>query len=286
MTTRGVVYYGTNKEVYVDQAIVSAMSVKEKSPGVQTALFTNIEDYAKGKGGEYFDHIIYLEPQVPNFPELLFIDKLNIIADSPFDHTLYLDSDTYVYCDLNDVFALLGRFQVVITHAHHRRIRDLAARGMIEDHEGRKINRIGETLPSAFAPVQGGFVMLDSTDKAVQNWVQTLIQRYKDSNFYDDQVAIRNTLWEDKSLSIYCLPEEYNFKGYEIFEQWKKNGFLTAVPGIMHYTAHKTMSKKLFYKGVPMSVIEKIKPFADAFPAHNNRLKALGRAVKKAIGKG
>lgn len=256
MPSKGVIYYATNKESYVDQALMAARSVKETSPNIEVAVFTNLEEYAAKIGAGVFDKILHLNPQTES-KELLFLDKLLTIQASPFDHTLYLDSDTYVFDDLNDMFRLLERFQIVITHGYNRRLRDLAARGLVEDHKKRKRDVLGSACPTAFAPVQGGFLLYRKNDPAVQNWIVETIEQHRQDDFYDDQVTWRKMLWTSNNISIYVLPLEFNFPGIKDFKVWKNSGFKMAVPMIMHYTEHKDN---------PWPAIKALKPFAGAMP--------------------
>lgn len=237
--THGVVIYATNKPVYVAQAVDLARSIKAHAPDVRVALFTNLQAVAQAQGQGVFDRVISYVPVYQPSGELAFMDKLRVIAQSPFDHSLYLDSDMYVFCDVRDLFALLRRFQVVITHGHNRRARDLTARGINPDHKGRTRMVIEANLPESFVPVQGGFLLYRTCDPAVKVWLENLIARYEANDFYDDQVAMRQTLWEDDALSLYVLPEEYNFTGLSVFRTWQRGGFHKAVPRILHYTEHK-----------------------------------------------
>ncbi len=272
MTSKGVIYFATNKECYVDEAVKSAQSVKSTSPDLQVAVFSNLVEYAQRVGAGVFDQVILMEPQVKDYPELLFIDKIQAILDSPFEHTLYLDADTHVFRDLGDMFRLLERFQVVITNGHNRRLRDQVARGHIEDHKGRKRAILPEDTPMAFGPVQGGFLLYNGADKAVQAWLTALMARYKEDDFYDDQVTMRSTLWEAKDVSVFCLPEEYNFTGMSAFKRWRDSGFKIAVPHILHYTEHKDN---------PWPFIEKIKPYANALPeASSSEIKGMIKKLR------
>ncbi|MCK6419069.1 MAG: hypothetical protein L6Q57_09085 [Alphaproteobacteria bacterium] len=235
----GVVTYATNKPLYVQQAVALARSIKAHAPDLPVALFTNLQAEAQAWGQGVFDRIIPYACVHQPAGELAFMDKLKVMAQAPFENTLYLDSDMHVFCDVRDVFALLQRFQIVVTHGHNRRVRDLAARGLYPDQKGRTRKIIDAMLPESFSPIQGGFLLYRLSDPAVRTWFETLIARYKDNDFYDDQVAIRQTLWEDAQLSLYVLPEEYNFTGLSAFRQWQRAGFHKAVPRILHYTEHK-----------------------------------------------
>ena len=46
-----------------------------------------------------------------------FLDKIEVINSSPFDETLFLDTDTYVTANLDELFDLLRRFDLALAHA-------------------------------------------------------------------------------------------------------------------------------------------------------------------------
>jgi hypothetical protein len=47
---------------------------------------------------------------------MVFREKLRCLAQSPYDQTLFLDSDTFVVADVSELFDLLDRFHLAATH--------------------------------------------------------------------------------------------------------------------------------------------------------------------------
>ncbi len=275
MSARGVIYVGTNKEKYIQEAARSATSVKDTSPGIQTAIFTNLPGVVRQSAASAFDDVIDIKPLISRYPKLLFIDKIQSLIDSPYDETLYLDSDTHVFCDLNDVFSLLQRFQIVLTFGHNRNLRDCVARGVVADQDGLTSKRLDDNIPVSLSPVQGGFALVKSSDQAVRKWLSSVKDLYIKNNHRDDQIVMRQMIWEDKNIAFYMLPEEYNFRSYNSFARWKNACFTEAVPKIMHFTDHKKN---------PEPYIRRIKPYVDSRPRRRSFLFKVLKIIKTKLG--
>src|SRR5215472_11492018 len=53
-----------------------------------------------------------------------FVDRIANMRRSPFERTIYLDSDTYLIDDITDVFTLLDRYEMALAHANYRGLED------------------------------------------------------------------------------------------------------------------------------------------------------------------
>ena len=73
-------------------------------PNVEVSIMTDIE-----LDSGPFDRVI----PVTN-PDYSFRDQITLLPESPYDRTLYLDSDIYVYEDILEVFDLLDQFDVAM----------------------------------------------------------------------------------------------------------------------------------------------------------------------------
>lgn len=271
----GVIFCATGKPTYIEQAILCARSVRRASRTTSVALFTDRRDYVHDHAPDLFDHVIDIESERPRHPRLPFIDKINCLQKTPFARTLFLDSDTYVFQGLDDLFRLLDRFDVVITHGHNRRRRSLAARGRIPDLEGEAPRqRLPASIPAAFAPMQGGLLLYNSGAPHVRDWLDDVKRHYFANDFYDDQVAMLMALWEREDIRLYCLPEEYNFSGLEAFNRWRRSGFAIAVPHILHYTAHKRD---------PERAVRRMLPYTDALPEGSSGWRALAKKLRQRL---
>src|SRR5690242_4601881 len=99
----GILYVAAGRE-YVQEAVRSAVSVKKIMPGVGTAIFVD-------GGGQLpkglFDIITTLEN-----PTYSFFDKIEPLIETPFEKTLFLDTDTEVIEPVHELSSLLDRFDL------------------------------------------------------------------------------------------------------------------------------------------------------------------------------
>ena len=109
----GVIYYATGKN-FLREANNSARSVKEKLEGIKTAIFTD-GMYKSLLDENLFDYVIFREKQVS--PKL---GRITCLAESPFEKTLFLDTDTEVLEPVWELFEILEKFDLALTHAPFR----------------------------------------------------------------------------------------------------------------------------------------------------------------------
>ena len=102
---QGVLYVATRSQRYVDMARTSALSLKAVCD-LPTALVT---DMPLGPGGG-FDRVVNIESCGDGYR-----DKVLGCVASPFDWSLFLDTDTFVVRNPGPVFALLDRFDIAGT---------------------------------------------------------------------------------------------------------------------------------------------------------------------------
>ncbi len=225
----GLVYCATGPE-YLKRATISAQSVKKHTPNLKCCLFTDglVE-------GEVWDQVYKINKSEKGFHQYM-MDKLTVLNTSPYEYTLYLDSDTYILDDISELFTVLDRFDMAICHGHDRQKRYLIQNGIIPIRgEFRKAT--SKSIPYAFAPVQGGLLLYRNSQK-VKDFLANLIELYMEKEFYDDQVSIRELLWNSE-IRFYILPPEYNFNATQVLKYWRRFGFKHAKPKIFHYTQNK-----------------------------------------------
>jgi len=185
----GVLYIAFG-DSYRAEAIHSAASLKLHSPSLATALFTDVES-AEGP----FDFQRQIHPVHPRI-------KVDLLHESPFKRTLYLDSDTEVVGDISDLFDLLDRFDVGLAHDFTRK-RLRWSRAIPEYSE----------IPCGFLEMNGGVILLGHGPGArqfLQLW-QTYFHRYKVVTRGWDQASLRIALWRSDARVV-MLPVEYNVR--------------------------------------------------------------------------
>lgn len=86
--TKGFIYVGSVQKLFYNMACMSALSLKDCSPDADITLFTH-ENFVDKKA-DIFDNII---TDIPVHVRA----KMWCSARSPYDYTVYLDSDTLIY---------------------------------------------------------------------------------------------------------------------------------------------------------------------------------------------
>jgi hypothetical protein len=103
----GIIYSAT-KELWVREAAKSAASVKSRHPELPIVLFTDLRVQAP-----CFDRVVVAEG-IPDGVSSTrwhkdFGQKLYFLSRSPFERTLYLDSDTTLLGKLDELFSQLDK---------------------------------------------------------------------------------------------------------------------------------------------------------------------------------
>jgi hypothetical protein len=194
---KGIVYSGTG-EFYVAEAVRSARS----------SLRHNL-----------VPHVVFADQEVPGAEGLTvarfepsgnpYVDKIANMRRSPFERTLYLDSDTYVVDEIVHVLALLDQYDLAVAFAP-------AYRGL--DDPG---------VPKAFHEFNTGVLAWRANERMaafMASWQQTYVAWLHEEPFPGagkasrsrraDQPAFRRCAWEH-DVSVFVLSPEYNFRlGY------------------------------------------------------------------------
>jgi len=182
MSNRGVLFTATGKDAFCED-LVSARRVREPMPGLPVAIAS---DRDHGNDG-IFSHIEVL-------PEPLMScgDKIEGMARSPFEETLFLDPDTYVAEDPSSAFDLLERYTIAVSHAPYRNPLSL------------------DGVPASFPELNTGVVFFRRGTE--WNEFQTKWKcEYKTLEHKNDQPSFRKVLWES-GTPFSVLPTEFQFR--------------------------------------------------------------------------
>lgn len=189
-TKRGVVYIAWGTQ-HVNVARRSAASVTRTNPDLRTAIFSHAEDDPSG-----FDHSFVT-------PEGLTRPKVDLLPESPFDETLYLDNDTLVRADLGSEFDLLEKFEMCGAHV------------MMWQHP--RHNKVWKTrIPDSFPEINCGVLLYrkcDGTTAFFHDWSRAFVK----AGFGIDQVTFRELLWHS-DIRFYVFPPQFKKRIFEASE--------------------------------------------------------------------
>ena len=161
---QGVLYISTS-EPYVEECVNSALSVKKHMPDISTALISDVRP-----PNNVFTHYSPIDD-----PKFGFYDRVKLIKNTPFDRTLFLDSDTYVCGDLSEVFDLLEEFDIAVAHAPVRR----AINKFLEKRDGTQVDSHTldiMSIPLSFPELNCGVIAFRKTPEVIR--------------FFDDWLAL------------------------------------------------------------------------------------------------
>lgn len=187
MIPRGFVYVATGPG-YLEEAAVSAASVRRHHPGTPICLVTDREIAPGGP----FDHVVRRSDTVHK-P----VDKL-LARHCPFERAIFLDTDTKVFGDLSPVFDLLEQF-------------DLAA---LQD-VNRGWHYAMPDVPLAFSEFNTGVIAFRRSAAIEQffaAWRTHYDELHRTLGLVNDQPAFRRALYLS-ALRVAPLPSEFHFLG-------------------------------------------------------------------------
>jgi hypothetical protein len=206
--THGVLYVATGKK-YIQSAIRSARSVRKHNPGFQIHLFANWEEC-----GVDFNHSREPFTSIESIDAPHSRSTVDYSIRTPFDRTLYLDTDTRVLDDISPLFDLLDRFDIAAAHAPNRITRLMNWR---------------VPVPISFPQFNCGVLLYKRSEK-VMKFLQDWIDAFHQAGFLSDQITFRELVWLS-DLRIATLAQEYNLRQLKYFLVW---GGREARPKILH----------------------------------------------------
>jgi hypothetical protein len=214
---QGAIYVAFGPE-YVSEALVSAASLKRNMPDLPVTLFCDGDVACP-----YVDQVVRAARD-DAFPGCAA--KIPHIAASPYDRTLFLDSDTYVCGDLTPLLALMDVFDLAAAHAPARAIYEV------------------EGVPDSFPEFNTGVILFrrsPGVQRVLSSWAELFardLERLRrdelrwlcpgDRRWHtlNDQGAFRGALYRS-GVRVATLPPEYNCR-------FTVPGFVDGPVRIMH----------------------------------------------------
>lgn len=177
--SRGVVYIVT-EENYFKEFEKSAKQLK-KATDLSIALISLEEKHY----GFVDENIVVDDPGKGS-------DKIYLLEKTPYDRTLYLDTDTYVVDEIDELFDVLNQFELAIRRAPQRASEEM------------------EDVPPTFSELNTGVISYRKTEEVLQlfnDWKELYENRPYES--HRDQPVFRKALYYS-GVNFTTLPSEYN----------------------------------------------------------------------------
>ncbi|HCQ64623.1 MAG TPA: hypothetical protein DIU07_05340 [Rhodobacteraceae bacterium] len=206
----GVIYVATGPD-YRALAEASARSLRAVEPDLPIDLFTESPEAAEAGLFDAVHRIVDPHPR----------SKLDCMARTRFDRTLFLDADTLVLTPLGDLFEVLDRFELALAHDVRR------ATALIRESAG------GPT-PYAFPQLNSGVVLYRRSPRMLA-FLAEWARRFTVAGGSRDQPVLKAMLWES-DLRFWVLPPEFNLRRMPMLDAWEPGDVL---PTILH--SHRLM---------------------------------------------
>lgn len=176
---RGALYIATGRK-FIEEAEISLKILKRSLPNLSTAIVTEDEKRPEG-----FDRVIKM-----GNPSFGFKDKIKGLEKTPYEKTLFLDTDTYVVRPIEELFSILDKFDIGVAQ-----------------NQNRDLHTSNIGVPESFPEYSTGVMVFkrDRTRKLIRSWKN----EYKEEH-NGDQTSFRKSLYES-GVRIATLTREYNY---------------------------------------------------------------------------
>jgi len=246
---QGILYVATG-ERFLAEACRSAARVRELMPGISIVIASD-----RSPPKDLFDHHLGIAN-----PQFNFSDKIGPLLSTPFERTVFLDTDTWLCEPVPEMFSILDRHDVAMAHAP---MRFTAA----------------STVPSTFPECNSGVIayhLNDRTRSLFGLWEKLYQERLTSTGVIDDQPSLRDALWQSDA-SFATLPPEYNFRF--IMPAFAGRGSIKILHG--RHPNYEALSAILNKSGSPRVFIPRLR---EASARHFGILSKPGQCLRYWIG--
>lgn len=105
---KGIIYIVVGKRRYFEECIFSASSLKKHCPDISVTLFTDKTDIKE----KCFDEIKFIKNDINPMK-----NKVKYMYESPYEYTLFIDSDTEVKKPIYEMFEVLDENDLALAHS-------------------------------------------------------------------------------------------------------------------------------------------------------------------------
>jgi hypothetical protein len=201
--TRGVLYVAMNEGIQVHLE-KSVRSLHHHCPDLPITIVTNLpkNHFDCADLVEHFQPVLSVldDPgfeNVPAYPDFGYYAKVKYFYFSPYEETLFLDHDTYVLGDINEIFTVLedGNFHFIAAH-----------------DVGRQSFGPSFDIPMCFPTFNTGVVCYRQCieiSNLVHYW-WALLKELHDP--WGDQPTFMKAVYDSPGIRFGVMPKAYNYR--------------------------------------------------------------------------
>jgi hypothetical protein len=170
---------------FLNEACRSAERIRSLMPGFPLAIASNLSPPK-----DLFNHHIAIAN-----PQFSFSDKIGPLFTTPFEKTVFLDTDTWLCTPVKELFEVLDRYDMALARAPMR-------------------ETAGSIAPACFSELNTGVIAYQKNEvvfSVISRWAAIYEERMLINPEENDQPALRDALWLSQA-SLLVLPAEYNFR--------------------------------------------------------------------------
>lgn len=183
---KGILYIATDED-YLEQAELSA-KVLQQTMDIPIGVVSNQE-----VSSPYFDEVIIDEVSRENFD-----DKPRNIHQTPFDKTIYIDTDIYIISNIEEIFDMLDHVDIATTIDPN-------------EFELRIEGTNPKNIPESYPIYQTGLIAFNSDEK-VLDFFKKWEQIHTTSDIERDQTSFRVALYyHGHQIRHATISPNYNF---------------------------------------------------------------------------
>ena len=185
---KGIIYAATGHK-YILEAQISVRSLKRWCPNMPATLFTDHGSCSEQEARS-FDGVKWITRGSPK------LTNISAMIHSPYEHTLFLDTDTYICDDINGMFQWLEWYDILFPFSVRRRT---------PYNPGN--------MPDWFTERSSGAVLYQRTPEIIElfkQWGRLYKKYHKASGCPSDQVPLRVALFNNKTLRVGTIAPEYH----------------------------------------------------------------------------
>ena len=224
---KGFIYiaFGNN---FFKECINSVKILKSKTD-LPISLFTDIQNITNSERDLFYS--------IKQVKSIHLRSKVDYIHLSPFEKTIYLDTDIIVVKNIDELFILLERYDFIATLDTARKRKNIAE--LIEEYD---------KIPYVYGELNGGLLGFNQYAKQniINKW-SSIFYKYMHLTNGWDQPSLRILLWKYKA-SLFILPPEYNVRSKDLLKKIEtskdKLGHDHMEPRVYHMHIFKEIHEK------------------------------------------
>ncbi len=182
--------YIANGEQYLNEAVVSATSLRKVDSNAHVTLLTSMD-----VSSDLFDSIVYRPLNIANWQEGLLYKTRYMYEVSPYKRTFFVDSDTYFCDNCRELFDILEYYDVCLCHT---------------PNDAGRIKVKNNKVLEGYFPYNTGVMLFKKNRKnrkLFKSWFA--FYKLKIKEYLTDQTAFNEALLYSRSR-LYVLQNIYN----------------------------------------------------------------------------